>query len=174
MEREYWLKTERTGFSKWCASDIELAKSLWGNPEVTRLICASGKFSEDEVQQRLEKEIENGEKAGIQYWPFFELETKELVGCCGLRPRTEKEYEIGFHLRPEFWGKGYAMEAANAVIQYAFTGLGAEKLFAGHNPKNEASKKVLRKLGFQFVGDEFYAPTGLMHPSYEIRREELV
>ena len=77
---------------------------------------------------------------------------------------------MGFHLCPEFWGKGYATEAANAVIDYAFGQLHAEGLFAGHNPKNTVSGKILTKLGFEYIGDEFYAPTRLYHPSYEMRR----
>lgn len=151
-----------------------------GEPEVTKYICAAGKFSAEEIRKRLETEQENGRQFHVQYWPVFELRTGELVGCCGLRPHGTcaenggesriKEYEIGFHLRPEFWGQGYAAECAGAVIRYAFDTLGAEKLFAGHNPNNVRSKKVLAKLGFQYTGDEFYEPTGLYHPSYELRR----
>ena len=55
-----------------------------------------------------------------------------------------------------------------AIIDYAFTVLKAKKLFAGHNPNNIASQKVLSKLGFSYVRDEFYEPTGLFHPSYEL------
>lgn len=88
------------------------------------------------------------------------------------RNDTEKPYEIGFHLRPKFWGQGFATEAATAVMEYACTSLGAERLFAGHHPDNKASQKVLGKLGFQYTGDEFYEPTGLYHPSYEWKRKE--
>jgi len=45
--------------------------------------------------------------------------------------------------------------------------LDANGLFAGHNPNNTNSRKVLEKLGFTYVGDEFYEPTGLYHPSYK-------
>ena len=84
----------------------------------------------------------------------------------GLRGRV---YELGFHLRPKFWGQGYAAEAAAAAIQYAFDTLGAEGLFAGHNPRNTASKRVLERIGFRYVRDEYYEPTVLYHPSYELR-----
>lgn len=168
VKRVYFMKTDRIGFSKW-NQDIELAKTLWGNPDVTRFICASGHFSEEDIQNRLATEIENENKYQVQYWPIFDLCSDALIGCCGLRPYKEKQYEMGFHLRPEFWGKGYAAEAANAVIDYAFQHLHADGLFAGHNPKNVASKKVLSKLGFVYIGDEFYVPTGLYHPSYELK-----
>lgn len=166
MKRTFFLKTERIGFSQWLAQDAELAELLWGNPQVTRYICASGVFSPGDISARLALEIANGAQFGVQYWPIFSLDSGDLIGCCGLRPHGEGEYEIGFHLRPEFWGKGYASETAGAVIRYAFDVLRAERLFAGHNPRNAASRRVLLKLGFCYTGNEFYAPTGLYHPSY--------
>ncbi|HUV51221.1 MAG TPA: GNAT family protein, partial [Anaerolineae bacterium] len=45
-------------------------------------------------------------------------------------------------------------------------------LFAGHNPKNEASRHLLEKLGFRYSHDEYYAPTGLNHPSYMMTADE--
>ena len=147
---------------------MKLAELLWGNPNVTKFICASGKFSKNDIAERLEKEISNDIEYHVQYWPVFELIIDNFIGCCGLRPHKENEYEIGFHLRPDFWGKGYAAEAAGAVIRFAFDVLKAEKIFAGHHPQNTASKKLLMKLGFTYIGDEFYEPTNLYHPSYEL------
>lgn len=170
MKTDFFLKTKRLGFSKWQQSDIELASKLWGDPNVTKYICASGVFTKEDIYKRLETEIKNGKDNGVQYWPVFELETNDFIGCCGLRPRSKNEYEIGFHLRPAYWRQQYAKEAANAVINYAFTVLKAKKLFAGHNPDNIASAKLLCKLGFTYIGDEYYEPTGLYHPSYELKK----
>lgn len=169
MDREFFFKTNRIGFSKWVQNDLELAKLLWGNPSVTRYICANGTFNINDIINRLDTEILNESLYQVQYWPIFELATNDLIGCCGLRPYKTNEYEIGLHLRPEFWGQGYAQEAADAVIEYAFKVLGAKKLFAGHNPDNGKSRKLLNKLGFIYIGNEFYEPTGLCHPSYELR-----
>ncbi len=171
MKRDYFMQSIRLGFSQWREDDASLAERLWGNPLVTKYICASGKFSAQEITSRLNQEITNGRAYNIEYWPLFELAADEFIGCCGLRPYKEKEYETGIHLLPEFWGKGYATEAVTAVIHYAFTALGAEKLFAGHNPKNTASRQMLKKVGFEYIGDHYYAPTGLYHPSYELRRD---
>ena len=92
------------------------------------------------------------------------------MGCCGLRPYKsgERAYELGFHLRKQYWGMGYATEGAAAVIRYAFHVVKAETLYAGHHPENAGSEKVLKKLGFRYVGTEFYEPTGLEHPLYEM------
>ena len=169
MEREYFLKTSRLSFSKWLQTDGELAECLWGDPRVTKYICASGRFRTEEIMDRLRTEMRNELEYQVQYWPVFESGTGDLTGCCGLRPRDTDEYEFGIHLRPEYWGQGYGTEAAEAVIQYAFTVLKAKKLFAGHNPNNEKSRKLLHRLGFIYVGDEFYEPTGLYHPSYKLQ-----
>lgn len=173
MDREFFLKTERIGFSKWTQNDLALAQLLWGNPAVTRYICADGTFSINDIVKRLNTEILNDSLYHVQYWPIFDSAENDLIGCCGLRPYQADEYEIGFHLRPEFWGRGYAQESAGAVIEYAFTVLKADKLFAGHHPDNNKSRKLLSKLGFIYIGDEFYEPTGLYHPSYELENFRL-
>lgn len=172
MKRDYFLTTERIGFSKWQEDDIELARMLWGDPQVTRFICASGKFSEEDIINRLNKEIENDIHFHVEYWPIFDKISNELIGCCGLRPYKKNQYELGFHLRPKYWRQGYGSEAARAVIKYAYDILKADALFAGHHPNNKASSKVLVKLGFHYIGDEFYEPTGLYHPSYELILKE--
>ena len=169
MNRTIFMETKRIAFSKWEQGDLEIAELLWGDPAVTRLICASGRFSKEEIAARLQKEIENDAQYHVQYWPLFTRDTGELIGCCGLRPRTEVCFEIGIHLRPKFRRQGYAAEAMGQVMDYAFSALGAEKLFAGHNPNNAASAGLLRKLEFLPIGEEFYEPTGLYHPSYELK-----
>ena len=168
---DYFLQSERLGFRIWTSADIALALGLWGDADVTALI--GGPFSEAQVRDRLTVEIERQQQFDIQYWPIFLLTDGRHVGCCGLRPYhdAQKTYEIGFHIRKDCWGYGYGFEAAQAVIGYAFDQLDAISLFAGHNPANEASRRLLVKLGFQYTHNEYYAPTGLMHPSYLLTRQ---
>lgn len=170
--RRYFMESRRIGFSCWTVEDEALALLLWGDPDVSRYICASGVFTHDEILSRLSLEVERGERLGVQYWPIFELSTGELIGCCGLRPYGDIEgaFEIGFHLRPGFWRRGLAREAAERVIEYAFSCINAKELHAGHNPKNTASQALLLKIGFVPTGEEFYPPTGLMHPSYVMKK----
>jgi RimJ/RimL family protein N-acetyltransferase len=165
---KYFIRTDRLGFRRWHEEDIDIALILWGDYEVTRLIDARGKLSEIHVQERLVTEIAAQKEYGVQYWPIFLLENDEHIGCCGLRPYDlqRRIYEIGFHIRSNFWRHRYASEAAKAVIQYAFSTLRAKSLFAGHHPRNESSRHLLKKLGFQYTHDEYYPPTGLDHPSY--------
>ena len=167
--REFFLETKRIAFSHWKQEDFDLARSLWGEKEVTKYISKTGVFSENEIIDRLQLEIDNEKQFHVQYWPIFEKETEEFIGCCGLRPYNIEMgiYEIGFHLKSKYWGRGLGIEAAKVIIQYAFKNLHAAELFAGHNPYNVNSKKVLERLGFHYIGDEYYVPTGLYHPSYK-------
>jgi RimJ/RimL family protein N-acetyltransferase len=163
---DYFLKSQRLGFRCWHSDDLPLAMKLWGDRKVSALL--GGPFTPDQVRERLQLEIERMENHGIQYWPLFLLDGDCFAGCAGLRPWGDEPrvYELGFHLRRDFWGQGLATEAAQAVTEYAFGALSAEALMAGHHPSNRASRKVLLKLGFVYVGMQLYPPTGVVEPIY--------
>ena len=148
LSRKYFLVTDRLGFSTWKEEDEALALTLWGTTEVSALI--GGPFTTAEVHARLRREIDTMNAHKVQYWPVFSLQNHELVGCAGLRPYggDEDVFELGVHLRPSYWGQGIALEAARAVIGYAFEHMAAKSLFAGHHPANLGSAKLLRKLDF--------------------------
>lgn len=162
----YFLKSLRLGFRRWSADDFPLAVALWGNLQVTRFF--GGPFSHEKIRERLAREIALLSTHHIQYWPIFLLAGEAHVGCAGLQPYKleEKIYELGVHLLPPYWGQGFAVEAGQTIIAFAFGSLGARGLFAGHHPENNASRSVLNKLGFQYTGEVFYPPTGLMEPAY--------
>jgi [ribosomal protein S5]-alanine N-acetyltransferase len=169
----FFLTTRRLGFRVWTDDDLELALDLWGDPDVARLIRAGGPPPSEEIASRLNREIANQRDLGIQYWPIFLLAGGVHAGCAGLRPYRSEVPEFGVHLHRAYWGQGVAVEAATAVIRYAFETLGASALFAGHNPANIASRGLLAKLGFRHTHDELYAPTGLLHPSYLLERRAM-
>ncbi len=170
----YFMLTERLGFSTWNTNDIERAFELWGNPEVTRFITATGRMEPTEIVERLGREIDMQMRFGVQYWPLFLRERTRFVGCCGLRPYDLSKgfHELGVHLLPKFWRRGYAREACARVIRHAFDDLECPSLFAGHNPRNHASARLLLDLGFVHTHDELYLPTGLEHPSYQLSRDD--
>lgn len=174
LNRDAFLWTRRLFFRPWSETDLALALDLWGDVRVTKFIDARGELSVDEVRHRLEQEIARAKDYGVQYWPIFLQATGRHVGCCGLRTYDPSRniYEIGFHIRADHWGQGFATEAALRVMDYAFAVIGVRALFAGHNPHNTVSQKVLLKLGFRYTHTEYYAPTGLNHPSYRLTADE--
>jgi RimJ/RimL family protein N-acetyltransferase len=160
--------TSRLAFRLWRDDDVPLAMAIWGDPRVAALV--GGPFDEAQVRARLATELANQADHGVSYWPLL-LADGAHAGCCGLRPRdpARRIYELGFFLRPEHWGQGYAVEAGRSVIAFAFEALAAPALFAGHHPDNHASRRTLEKLGFRYTHHELYPPTGREHPGYELR-----
>jgi len=79
-----------------------------------------------------------------------------VLGVCGVVEQGEEAPEIGYWLGVAFWGKGYATEAARAVIDYAFDNLLSNVLHAGARVNNPASRRVLEKCGFQWTGVGLY------------------
>ncbi|URZ06932.1 GNAT family N-acetyltransferase [Clostridium felsineum] len=173
---KYFIVSDRLGFGIWKRCDLKNATELWGNSKITKYITASGKMSSSDIEKRLIKEIETYKENKVQYWPIFIKATGENVGVCGLHPYNIKNkiFEMGVHLKEEYWGRGIAMEACILVMKYAFKEVKAKEIFVGHNPKNTASEKLIKKLGFTYIKDEFYKPTGLYHPSYIISYKEFI
>lgn len=161
------MATDRLRFGVWQHDDLALAATLWGDAEVTKLI--GGPFSAEIIAGRLASEIKHWQQYRFQYWPIFQFNNSAFVGCCGLRPRDieARVAELGFQLCRRSWGRGYALEAAKAVIGWA-RAHHISALIAGHHPSNQASKRVLIRLGFTHTHDEFYAPTGLVEPCYSL------
>jgi len=75
-----------------------------------------------------------------------------LVGAIGIEPIANGDYELGYWLTPDAWGRGYATEAGRAMLDIARYGLGLRRLVSGHFTDNPASGRVLRKLGFIATG----------------------
>lgn len=76
-----------------------------------------------------------------------------LVGAIGLRiePAHERA-ELGYWIGVPFWRRGYATEAAAAVIEFGFRELGLHRIYATHLTRNPASRRVMQKLGMEFEG----------------------
>ena len=80
-------------------------------------------------------------------------ESGELVGAVGLGlARDHARAELGYWIGVPYWGRGYATEAARAVVTYAFGELGLNRVFAFHFTNNPASGRVLQKIGMRHEG----------------------
>ena len=79
-----------------------------------------------------------------------------VLGACGIATLYDDAPEIGYWLGVQFWGNGFATEAARAVIDYAFNDLGHEVLLGGARVSNPASRRVMEKCGFQWTGVGLY------------------
>ena len=87
-------------------------------------------------------------------WAVIEHESRRMIGTCGFtRIDTENDSaEIGYVLNPDFHGRGYALEAAKKVIEFGFLTLGLNRIEARFMQGNDASLRVMEKLGMSFEG----------------------
>ena len=76
----------------------------------------------------------------------------ELIGICGFTPQPNGDAELGYWIGKAYWGRGFATEAASAVMSYGFTKVGVRRFVCKHLAENPASARVIRKLGFRYVG----------------------
>jgi [ribosomal protein S5]-alanine N-acetyltransferase len=79
---------------------------------------------------------------------------ESLIGAAGLRDidPEHRQAELGFWIGREWWGQGYAREAAGAVVRFGFETLGLNRICAHHMARNPASGRVLHALGMQREG----------------------
>jgi len=77
-----------------------------------------------------------------------------LIGTCGIRRKADndREADIGYELAPEYWGKGYATEAAQAIVDFGFAKLSLHRISSWCIAENAASARVLEKVGLQLEG----------------------
>lgn len=87
-------------------------------------------------------------------WAIIDLESERMIGTCGFaKINTDHDSaEIGYVLNPDFWGRGYAVEAAERVIEFGFSALGLHRIEARFMKGNERSLRVMEKLGMTFEG----------------------
>ena len=126
------------------------------DPEVHLFIENNPVKSIDEITKVIEILKKQYKENGIARWAVIDKLTNECIGWSGLKyfnqplNKHNNFYELGYRFKKKHWGKGFATESSIAILDYGFANLNVDKIFAITDPKNENSKKVLTKLGFDF------------------------
>lgn len=121
------------------------------------------------MKRWIEMGIQHWAERGYGWWAVVLKETAELTGWCGLQFLDElDETEVLYLLGEDYWGKGYATEAALATVEYAFEVADLACLIGIVHPQNIASRRVLEKIGMLFKSREHYF--GIDVDTYTIER----
>ena len=80
-----------------------------------------------------------------------DFDSGAFIGCAGLNP-TEGGLELGYWIGEPYWGRGFATEAAHALVDLAFRATGVGQLNVSCRVSNPASRRVIHKCGFQYAG----------------------
>ena len=153
---EYALITERLALCPVTAADHPALLAHWTLPDVRRFLFDGEALSAAEVSKTIEESVRDFAAGGYGIWLIREhgravpadrdLAGTDLVGTVGLRP-LDDGLEIFYSLAPGWWGRGYATEAARAVVGHALGALGLAEVLAEVDEGNTASVAVVERLG---------------------------
>lgn len=108
---------------------------------------------EDAKKYITERNIPSYQKYNFGFYAVVRLEDQAVIGTCGMAQRDFlDDPDIGFAFLPQYTGKGYALEAAQAVMNYAQQELGIKNILAFTLPINEPSIRLLEKIGLHNAG----------------------
>ncbi|MGA3600199.1 GNAT family N-acetyltransferase [Lysinibacillus agricola] len=148
------LNTDRLMLRELKINDAQAILNCFSNPDVLRHYGQNPLTSLDQVKHIINNFSKNyDEKRGIKWG--IELKGQEgIIGTIGFQEwSTEhRRAEISYALFPESWGKGYAMEAVNRVISFGFQEMDLVRIGAIVFTENDASNKLLTKVGFKKEG----------------------
>src|SRR5713226_6043027 len=130
--------------------DLDAIHAYASDPEVTRYMFY-GPRTEADTRDYLDRRIASQREVPRMVWELGVLLAgdRRLVGTCDLALEKPDEGDLGFIFSPDVWGRGYATEAARAMVRAGFEQLGLTRIVATCNVSNTASAHVLEKAGLQ-------------------------
>lgn len=150
--------------------DAEPLHELWGDAEAMQFIPGGAKRTVGETRSRLAA-LRGRAAEGWGFWAVEELQGGRPVGGVGLYPLNWEgpEIELAYHVVPSAWNRGYASEAAAALLAAAWE-TGLDHVVAVAMPGNAASRRVMEKLGMSLEGSTRYREFDVVR--YSIARPE--
>lgn len=142
------LETPRLLLRQLTAQDAEALQAVLGDPVAMEFYPAP--LDRRGVDEWIGRNLERYRRDGHGLWAMLLRDSNQLIGDCGCviqEVEGRHEVEVGYHVRRNLWGNGYATEASRACADYAFAGLGAKRVISMIRPENERSIRVAEKNG---------------------------
>jgi RimJ/RimL family protein N-acetyltransferase len=136
-----------------CEADFDAYAEMCADPEVMRYLGDGKPLSRIDAWRSLAAILGHWQLRGYGLWAAEERASGALVGRIGFyNPGGWPGFEVGWTLRRESWGKGYATEGAREALRYAFEVLGQPRVISLIQPDNERSIRVAERLGESLEG----------------------
>jgi len=148
--------------------DAEAMMAVYGDPEVMRFIPGGHFRGLGTVKARLETYKRASTRRGFSSWAVTERESRRVIGDAGFGVfEPTRDIELGYTLAREYWGRGYATEAAGACLAAGLAHLGVPRIIALADEENVASQRVAERIGMARLEtiDAHYRP----HVLFEAR-----
>jgi [ribosomal protein S5]-alanine N-acetyltransferase len=164
------LETTRLILREATIADAEFMLALLNSPGWLKYIGDRNVHTTAEAAAYLENgAIKSYRENGFGLYTVVEKNSQKCIGSCGIIKRPELELpDLGFAFLPDYLGKGYGYETANACIDFAKNNLKINELLAIVNPENEPSNGLLVKLGFELLKKEVVYENGTELNIYKI------
>lgn len=177
------LQTERLYLRPWRDIDLAPFAKMNGDPEVMAYFPKTLSPAESDAMARKCQSLID--KNGWGFWAVSLKDSDTFIGFVGLhQPQDNLPFtpcvEIGWRLQKEYWGQGFATEAATAALKFAFETLNLDEVVSFTACINESSKRVMQRLSMTDSKSNFYHPAIekshplLEHVLYRISKDEWI
>ena len=142
------LETARLRLREFVPQDADALLAVLGDPVTMQYYPAP--FDRKAVAEWIGKNVGRYQRDGYGLWAMVLKDSGELIGNCGCilqEVEGTSHIEIGYHVRRDLWGNGYATEAARACMEYAFAKLEVARVISMIRPENMQSRRVAEKNG---------------------------
>ncbi|MFE0605272.1 GNAT family N-acetyltransferase [Streptomyces sp. NPDC058892] len=145
------IRTPRLLLRLWTDDDLVPLAEIHADPEVMRWVGDGSTLGLDETAETIERWQEEWDEEGFGLFAVELLGSGELVGAVGLSvieglPDARADVQISWLLGRQYWGQGYASEAAHATLEFALQDRGLDRVVAVNRLGDTASENVIRKL----------------------------
>ncbi len=149
------IRTRNLLIRPFTVEDTEAFVARRNHPDVARYQNWELPFTREQGERIVAELVEMDGPVNDEWWMAIvvEVESGDVVGDLALCLTWEgRTAEVGYSFEPDHWGKGYAVEATEALVEYVFDGLGVTRVFGMLHPDNPASAMVLERVGMLFEG----------------------
>lgn len=163
------IETKRLFMRPLEVGDLENICLLDTDPEI-RSYFPEGALTNEQAKRELDRNILEWERWGHGIFAMFEKETNVFVGRCGFARLSSGVIEFGYLLLKPYWGKGYATEATQAILDWGFENTDIDCVVGFAPLDHLASRRVLEKVGMKYCNTDFYQEIECVF--YELRKEK--
>ncbi len=149
------IETSRLMLRPMVSDDVDPLLSVFGDPIVMRAFDTEP-FDRLQMEQWVRRNLDHQQQHGYGLFTVILKDSNVVIGDCGLElmdVNGNHEAELGYDLRSDQWGQGFATEAASAVRDHAFADLDIPRLISLIRSGNHASRRVAEKIGMELEAE---------------------
>ena len=156
------IETARLRLQPFTKKDTDNLHQMWIDPAMRKYLWDDLIISHETSIEVVQASFDSFAEHGFGYWTISFKGQSNLIGFCGLRHFHQsetkgEEVEVMYGIRHEHCGKGLATEAAQAMLWFGFERVGLEQIYAGADPPNLVSFRVMERIGMTF---SYHSNTG--------------